>query len=111
MVTKIVPFLCLQFSDNKLVLVGGYNGNTQNNEKYYIEVNITQNFENGEDNNIVRSNKKIKEIEKNDKYIFSNGKTEIFDEINNIFYHVGFDNEYHCHVFQSNNSFHNIYYC
>ena len=107
---NIKHFLCLNYIDNKIIIIGGYNGNKQKSDKNYIEIQLIGNFEKDGKYLIKRSEKKLKDIDKYNNYIFNKGESIIFDGVDNIKYNAGFDSEYRCHIIQhSQNLTHNIY--
>ena len=108
---NIKHFLSLNYTDNKIILIGGYNGNKDKNEENYIEIQLSENFENDGKCLIERSERKLKDIDKYNKYIFNKGESTILDGGEGLIYNAGFDSEYRCHIIQQNYNLSHDVYC
>jgi len=104
---NISNLFCINYFDNKLIIIGGYNGKDNNYINKFIQVILDKdNFE----NNILveEAERKLKDIDINKKYVFCQGyKNYIVN--NEIFFEV-FDNEFNCHLFQKSNLAHDVFY-
>ena len=105
----------INFMDEKIILVGGYNGFEKEDEKYFVQIEFGDeyNFENNNKIYFEKTDRKLKDIEKNKKYYFNGGqiiKVEKENEENKNLFFLGFDNKLNCHVIQISNLAHDIYY-
>ena len=112
-VLKIKNFFCFN-NNNKIIIVGGnkYNENDKEKVKYnnnFIKIIFEdQNLENNKNIKIEELIGKIKDINKNKNYLFTDiGKKYLNKK--EIYYQV-FDNKYNCHIFKGNNNIHEIFY-
>lgn len=100
-------FFCINYFDNKLIIIGGYNGkDNKYNNKFIQFIFDKDNFE----NNIIveETERKFKDIDINKKYLFYKGYKN-YNDNNEIFYEV-FDDEFNCHLFQKSNMAHDVFY-
>ena len=98
---------CVNYFDNKLIIIGGYNGKDNKYNNKFIQIIFDKdNFE----NNILveETERKFKDIDINKKYLFCKGYKN-YNDNNEIFYEV-FDNEFNCHLFQKSNMAHDVFY-
>ena len=104
---NISNLFCLNYFDNKLIIIGGYNGkDNKYNNKFIQFIFDKDNFEN---NLLVEeTERKFKDIDVNKKYLFCKGFKN-YNDNNEIFYEV-FDNEFNCHLFQKSNMAHDVFY-
>ena len=105
----ISNFFCINYNDEKIILIGGYNENENKYNDKFIQINLESNFENN--CLIEETERKLKDIDFNKKIIFyNNGYKSYFKKNKNgIFYGI-FDNNLNCHLFQSSNLAHDIFY-
>ena len=104
---NIHNLFCVNYLDNKIVIIGGYNGKENKNINKFIQIIFDKdNFE----NNIVveEADRKLNGIDMNKKYLFCNGYKSYKDK-NDTIYEV-FDSEFNCHLFKENKMEHDIYY-
>ena len=104
---NIHNLFCVNYLDNKIVIIGGYNGKDNKNINKFIQIIFDKdNFE----NNIVveEADRKLNGIDMNKKYLFCNGYKSYKDK-NDTIYEV-FDSEFNCHLFKENKMEHDIYY-
>ena len=112
-VLKIKNFFCFN-NNNKIIIVGGnkYSENDKEKVKYnnnFIKIIFEdQNLDNNKNIKIEELIGKIKDINKNKNYLFTDiGKKYLNKK--EIYYQV-FDNKYNCHIFKGNNNIHEIFY-
>lgn len=109
---NFTKFLSFNFCDEKIFLYGGYNGKENAPVENLYEIKIGNNFDKNFSsslNIIVKSDKKLKDIEKNGCYYFENSYESFIDENNNVSF-VAFDSNFQAHLFDIHNFTHNIYY-
>ena len=111
----------INFNDKKIVIFGGYNGLEEKDENCFIQI-ILEN-EDKLENDIIncalieRTERKLKDIDKNKKYYFNEGGIINNEKENNndsqkdknLFF-AAFDNSNNCHFIQNSNLAHDIYY-
>ena len=106
---NINNFFCINYDDTKIIIIGGYNETENINIEKFIQIIFEEgNFE----KNIIveETERKLKDIDKNKKYLFCNGYNNYLNnDKNEIFYEV-FDSEFNCHLFQRSNMVHDIFY-
>ena len=105
---NIKNFFCINYLDQKLIIVGGYNGKDNVHEKNFIQI-IFGNNNNLDEAIVERVERKYKDIDKNKKYLFNGQYGYHIGDKNEIFYEV-FDSDFNCHVFQVSNMGHDVYY-
>ena len=112
-VLKIKNFFCFN-NNNKIIIVGGNKYNENDKEKMKFNNNFIKiifeekNLDNNKNIKIEELIGKIKDINKNKNYLFSDiGKKYLNKK--EIYYQV-FDDKYNCHVFKGNNNTHEIFY-
>ena len=104
---NLSKFFCINYFDNKLIIIGGYNGKDNKYNNKFIQIIFDKdNFE----NNIIveETERKFKDIDINKKYLFYKGYKN-YNDNNEIFYKV-FDDEFNCHLFQKSNMAHDVFY-
>ena len=107
---NISNFFCINYEENKIILIGGCNENENIYNDKYIEISLGKNIE--KIVNLKEKDRKIKDIDINQKYYFDNGyKFNDYTNKKEIFYEI-FDSEYNCHVIHGNknNFVHDIFY-
>ena len=105
----------INYENKKIIVVGGFNGLEKKDEQYFVQVVLDDedNFENN--NSIVeRTERKLKDIDKNKKYYFHGGQIISVEnndaQKNKLFYFISMDNEFNCHTIQISNLAHDVYY-
>ena len=105
----ISNFFCINYNDEKIILIGGYNENENKYNDKFIQINLESNFENN--CLIEETERKLKDIDFNKKIIFyNNGYKSYFKKNKNEIFYGIFDNNLNCHLFQSSNLAHDIFY-
>ena len=99
--------LGINYKNEKIIIVGGSNGQENVGNNFFYQLILSKNFEN-DNNYIEKTNRKLKDINKNKCYLFDKGISIINDK-NNIFY-LAFDSEFRVHQFQVNNMAHDVFY-
>ena len=102
----IKGFLALNYLDNKIILVGGFNGELEKPIENFIQIILGNNFEN--EIYIENVDRKLKDIQKNKSYIFSTNITQRKDEQGRIF-NVVYDNDNRIHIFEIQNMIHDVF--
>ena len=107
---NICKFFCINYEDNKIIIVGGYNGKDNKYNQKFIQI-ILDNAENdfGDNNVVEETERKLKDIDINKKYIFNNGYKTYFNKDNGLFYEI-LDNQFNCHLIESSNMVHDLFY-
>ena len=105
---NIKNFFCINYFDQKLIIVGGYNGKIDTYEKQFIQILFGDN-NNLDDAFVEVVERKFKDIDKNKKYLFNGQYGYYIGNKNELFYGV-FDSDFNCHVFQVSNMGHDVYY-
>jgi hypothetical protein len=106
----------INYDDKKIILFGGYNGLENKDEDCFTQVifNKTNSEKNSSDVIVERTNRKLKDVDKNKKYYFNGGNYLIKidkNTKNNIApFFACFDNKFNCHVIQISNLAHDVYY-
>ena len=102
-------FFCINYDDNKIIIIGGYNGKENKNNDSLIQINLDN--ENIKENILVEyCGRKLKDIDINKSYYLSNGyKINYIKDKKEILYEI-FDSELNCHLFQKSNLAHDIFY-
>ena len=101
----------INYENKKIIILGGYNGLEKKVEQFFIQLVLgdEDNFENN--SYIEKTERKLKDIDKNKKYYFNEGGYILKEnEINKNNYLISFDNELNCHVIQLSNLAHDVYY-
>jgi len=109
---NISKFFCINYNDKKIIIIGGYNGkdNKYNDKFIQIIFNSEEIYLENSDNIVEETNRKLKDIDINKKYNFYNGYKSYYNELSNELFYEVFDDEFNCHLFQSSNLAHDIYY-
>ena len=102
----IKGFLALNYSDNKIILIGGFNGELEKNIENFSQIILGNNFEN--DIYVENVDRKFKDIQKYKSYFFSTGITKYIDDKNRI-YNIAFDNNDRIHIFEMQNMGHDVF--
>ena len=106
----------INFNDKKIIILGGYNGLEKKDEEYFIQIELGEEYNFEINNNVLeKTDRKLKDIDKNKKYYFEGGeiiiiKNENYSQNNEILYFMGFDNQLNCHTIQISNLAHDVYY-
>ena len=102
----IKGLLTVNYNDEKIILIGGYNGELDKPVEYFSQIILGEDFQN--DSYIEDVNRKLKDIQKNKLYIFNSGITEKKDEKNRL-YNIAYDNEDRIHVFEIQTMAHDVF--
>ena len=106
---NISNFFCINYNDEKIIIVGGYNENENKYNNKFIQINLDSNFDNN--STIEEIERKLKDIDFYKKFIFyNNGYKNYINKNNNAIFYGIFDNNLNCHLFQSSNLAHDIFY-
>ena len=108
----------LNFNDEKIILLGGYNGLENKDEQYFTQIILanTDDLDNNMNKTIIeRTERKFKDIDKRKRYYFNGGGNIIIGnnndlENNKVIYFSRFDDVFNCHVVQISNLAHDVYY-
>ena len=98
----------INYKDEKIIIVGGNNGQSKKPNEYFYQLIISKNFENNKNSYIEKSNRKLKDINKNKCYLFNKGHS-IISYKNNLF-HMAFDDNLRLHLFNGSNMAHDVFY-
>ena len=98
----------INYKDEKIIIVGGNNGQNKKPNEYFYQLIISKNFENNKNSYIEKSNRKSKDINKNKCYLFNKGYS-IISYKNNFFY-MAFDDNLRLHLFNDSNMAHDVFY-
>ena len=102
----IKGFLALNYLNNKIIIVGGFNGEFEKPIENFIQIILGENFEN--EIYIENVDRKLKDIQKYKNYIFSTNITERKDEQGRIF-NVAYDNDDRIHIFEIQNMINDVF--
>ena len=102
----IKGLLSINYNDEKIILIGGYNGELNKPIEEFSQLILGNNFI--EESYIDKVNRKLKDINKNKLYIFNSGITEIKDEKNRL-YNIAYDNEDRIHIFEIRTMTHDVF--
>ncbi len=102
----IKGLLTINYNDEKIILIGGYNGELNKPIEEFSQIILGNNFK--EESYIDKVNRKLKDINKNKLYIFNSGITEIIDEKNRL-YNIAYDNEDRIHIFEIRTMTHDVF--
>ena len=105
---KMTGGLSINYNDEKIIYIGGYNGEHNKPLEHFYQIILEENFEKEENNIVEKIDRKLKDIEKNKKYIFDKGYNTFMN--NKDLYYLAFDNHFRAHIFQINNMAHDIFY-
>ena len=104
---NIHNLFCVNYLDNKIVIIGGYNGKDNKNINKFMQIIFDKdNFENNI--RVEETDRKLNGIDMNKKYLFCNGYKSYRDK-NDTIYEV-FDSEFNCHLFKENKIEHDVFY-
>ena len=104
---NIHNLFCVNYLDNKIVIIGGYNGKDNKNINKFIQIIFDKdNFENNI--RVEETDRKLNGIDMNKKYLLCNGHKSYRDK-NDTIYEV-FDSEFNCHLFKENKIEHDVFY-
>ena len=98
--------LGINYNDEKVIIVGGVNGESNAPEENFVQLLIGNNFE---DLKVEKVQRKLKDIYKNTSYMFSSGFTDFEDDMDRK-YNAAFDDDDHVHIFEIGNMAHDIFY-
>ena len=98
----------LNYNDEKIIVVGGNNGEKNKPIENFYQIVINNDFEKDDKSYVEEVKRKLKDIDKNKNYIFNKG-CHIFSDNNNIYY-MAYDNKLRTHLFQISNMAHDIFY-
>jgi hypothetical protein len=99
---------CINYKDEKIIIVGGNNGHEKKPNEYFYQLIISKNFEKNKNSYIEKTNRKLKDINKNKCYLFNKGHS-IISHKNNSFY-MAFDDNLRLHLFNDNTMGHDVFY-
>ena len=102
----IKGLLAINYNDEKIILVGGYNGELNKPVEDFNQLILGNNFET--DSYVEDVNRKLKDIQKNKLYIFNSGITEKKDEKDRL-YNIAYDNEDRIHIFEIQTMTHDVF--
>ena len=102
----IKGLLAINYNDEKIILVGGYNGELNKPVEDFNQLILGNNFET--DSYVEDVNRKLKDIQKNKLYIFNSGITEKKDEKDRL-YNIAYDNEDRIHIFEIQTITHDVF--
>ena len=102
----IKGLLAINYNDEKIILVGGYNGELNKPVEDFNQLILGNNFET--DSYVEDVNRKLKDIQKNKLYMFNSGITEKIDEKNRL-YNIAYDNEDRIHIFEIQTMTHDVF--
>ena len=100
--------LGINYNDEKIIIVGGNNGEKNIPIENFYQIIISNDFEKDDKSYIEEVKRKLKDIDKNKSYLFNKG-CHIFSDSNNIYY-MAYDNKLRAHLFQISNMGHDIFY-
>ena len=98
--------MSINYNDEKIILVGGFNGELNKPVEEFYQLILGNNFKN--DCYVEDVNRKLKDIQKNKLYMFNSGITEKIDEKNRL-YNIAYDNEDRIHIFQIQTMTHDVF--
>ena len=98
----------INYNDEKIIIVGGNNGKENIPNEYFYQIILSETFEIDKESYVEKIKRKIKDIDKNQCYIFNKGYN-IFKNNNNLFY-MAFDDYLRAHLIQVNNMAHDVFY-
>ena len=102
----IKGLLCINYIDEKIILVGGFNGELNKPVEDFYQLILGHDFE--KDCYVELVNRKLKDIQKNKLYMFGSGITEKTDEKNRL-YNIVYDNDDRIHVFEIKSMTHDVF--
>ena len=102
----IKGLLTLNYFDNKIILIGGFNGEFNKPVETFAQIILGDDFE--KEIYVENVDRKLKDIQKYKSYIFSNGVTERKDEKGRI-YNITFDNDDRIHIFEIRSMTHDVF--
>ena len=102
----IKGLLSINYNDEKIILVGGFNGELNKPVEDFYQLILGDNFEN--DCYVEEVNRKLKDIQKNKLYMFNSGITEKTDEKNRL-YNIAYDNDDRIHIFEIRSMTHDVF--
>ena len=100
--------LGINYNDEKIIVVGGNNGEKNKPIENFYQIIISNDFEKDDKSYAEEVKRKLKDIDKNKNYLFNKG-CHIFSDNNNIYY-MAYDNKLRSHLFQISNMTHDIFY-
>lgn len=98
--------LGINYNDEKIVIVGGVNGEDNCPEENFIQMMVNEDLD---ELKVEKVERKLKDIYKNTSYMFSCGFTNVEDEKGRKF-NVAFDDDNHVHVFNVEKMGHDVFY-
>ena len=104
----IINAIGINYNDEKIIIVGGNNGQENKPNEYFYQIIISENFEKDKESYVEKIKRKLKDINKNKCYLFNKGYNKFLDN-NNLFY-LAFDDYLRAHLFQVNNMAHDVFY-
>ena len=104
----LINSLGINYDNKKIIIVGGKNGQENISNEYFYQLIISNNFENNKNSYIEKTNRKLKDINKNKCYLFNKGQNIFMD--NNSLFHMAFDDDLRVHLFNVNNMAHDVFY-
>lgn len=104
--TYIKGHLGINYNDEKIVIVGGVNGEYNCPEENFIQMMINEDLD---ELKVEKVDRKLKDIYKNTSYMFSCGFMNYKDDKKRLF-NVAFDDDNHVHVFGVEKMGHDVFY-
>ena len=98
----------INYNDEKIIVVGGNNGEKNKPIENFYQIVISNDFEKDDKSYVEEEKRKLKDIDKNKSYLFNKGY-HIFSDNNNLYY-MAYDNKLRAHLFQISNMAHDIFY-
>ena len=97
----------INYNDEKIIVVGGHNGEKNKPIENFYQIVISNDFEKDDKSYVEEVKRKLKDIDKNKNYLFNKG-CHIFSDNNDIYY-MAYDNKLRAHLFQISNMAHDIF--
>jgi len=100
--------LGINYNNEKIIIVGGNEGQENFPNDYFYQLIISKNFENNKNSYIEKTKRKPKDINKYKCYSFNKGNKIFLDKDN--LYCMAFDDDLRAHIFNINNMAHDIFF-
>ena len=108
---KICGMLSVNYKNEKIFILGGFNGEEKKGVEEIYQLNLGKNLEHLDDGNAIieETHKYLKNINKNFFYYFENCFGSYKDGDNNLYF-TAFDNHFRVHVLRADDIEHEVYY-